>query len=244
MLSNKFKTSNLQRVFYGYCYDTLFSALLYLTARKAMKANEYQDEEKKEPPQTTNLNAIQFDDKELESKLCDLFNPLCRPEKIVKTKIKDLEFYCFGSVVESQRKKSKDQMLMVVTTDMEHNIPMEWVHCIKKIPSFKKVEQFEKMINEFFENEISNDVLILQCRYTLKSKDQLEQIMHILQFGHYRFYNDPKNSQKQKLVVLLIHSKTRSGRGAFPLIFRQFKIINFFKKNTKQTLFFFFFFFF
>ncbi|ETO32977.1 hypothetical protein RFI_04131, partial [Reticulomyxa filosa] len=123
-----------------------------------------------------------------------------------------------GTIVVTQRKNSKDQMAMVITNDMEHNIPTEWMHCTKKISSFKKVNQFEKTVKEFFKDEPSEDVLILQCRYMPDSKDQLEQIIHILQLEHHIFYNEPTNSKKQKLIILLIHTNKTS---PFPLIFRQ-----------------------
>ncbi|ETO29819.1 hypothetical protein RFI_07303, partial [Reticulomyxa filosa] len=234
MLLNKFKPSNLSDVFCGYCRDTLSSALLYLAVRKAKKANECQNDEKKESPQTTNLDTARFDEKELETELLDLLNPLCRPKIITNIQTdKDIKFYCLGDMIKIQQEKSKDQMVMILTNDMEHNIPMEWIHCTKKIRSFKKVEQFEKTIKAFFKHELPNDVLILQCRYTPKSKNQLEQIIHILQLEHYQFYNDSNNSQKQKLVILLIHSSRESSKKSikelsgksnkelsFPLIFR------------------------
>ncbi|ETO05003.1 hypothetical protein RFI_32393, partial [Reticulomyxa filosa] len=151
--------------------------------------------------------------------LLDLFRPLCRPEEIVKMKIEeDIRFLSLGTIVETQQKNCKNQMVMVITNDMEHNIPMEWIHCTKKISSFKKIDQFEKTVKEFFNNKISEDVLILQYRYTPSSEYQLEQIIHILQLEHHLFYNDPKNNEEHKIVILLIHNNKRS---PFYLIFRQ-----------------------
>ncbi|ETO34146.1 hypothetical protein RFI_02948, partial [Reticulomyxa filosa] len=237
VLIEAFKVRNLSDLFCGYCEDTIFSALLYLAAQKAIQTDDIKDDEKKEQVQISNknLNDITFDDKELKLELLDLFRPLCRPEEIVKMQIEeDIRFL-------SLRKKSKDQMAIVITNDMEYNIPMEWIHRTKKISSFKKVDQFEKTVKEFFKDEPSEDILILQCRYMSDSKDQLEQIIHILQFEHYQFYNDSNNSEKQKLVILLIHSSRESSKKSikelngksnkelsFPLIFRQFRKTNHF----------------
>ncbi|ETO14263.1 hypothetical protein RFI_23105 [Reticulomyxa filosa] len=215
MLLNKSKSSNLSDVFCGYCQDTLYSALLYLAVRKAKEANEYQNDEKK--------NTVRFDEKELETKLLNLFKPLYRPEIMTNIQTdKDIKFYCLEDIIKIQQKKSKDQMVMILTNDMEYNIPMERVHCTQKIRSFKKVEQFEKTIKAFF-----------KMNYGM-IKNQLEQIIHILQLEHYQFYNDSNNSQKQKLVILLIHSSRESSKKSikelngksnkelsFPLIFRQ-----------------------
>ncbi|ETO11432.1 hypothetical protein RFI_25944, partial [Reticulomyxa filosa] len=168
--------------------------------------------------------------------LLDLFRPLCRPEEIVKMQIEeDIRFLSLGTIVVTQRKNSKDQMAMVITNDMEHNIPTEWMHCTKKISSFKKVNQFEKTVKEFFKDEPSEDVLILQCRYMPDSKDQLEQIIHILQLEHHIFYSEPTNSKKQKLIILLIHTNKTS---PFPLIFRQLQKTILFVKTKMESLFF------
>ncbi|ETO08808.1 hypothetical protein RFI_28579, partial [Reticulomyxa filosa] len=123
-----------------------------------------------------------------------------------------------GTIVETQRKNCKNQMVMVITNDLKYNIPTEWIKCTKDISSFKKVDQFEKTVKEFFKNELSEGVLILQCRYMPDSKYQLEQIIHILQLEHHIFYNEPTNNEKHKLIILLIHTNKRS---PFPLIFRQ-----------------------
>ncbi|ETO07993.1 hypothetical protein RFI_29397 [Reticulomyxa filosa] len=230
VLMEAFNVINLSDLFCGYCEDTIFSALLYLAAQKAIQTDDIKDDEKKEQVQISNknLNDITFDDKELKLELLDLFRPLCRPEEIklflsnnnffklinILTQIKKIK----EKIVKDERKNSKDQMAMVITNDMKYNTPTEWMHCTKEISSFKKVDQFEKTVKEFFKNELLEDVLILQCRYTLKRKYQLEQIIHILRLKHYLFYKNPENSKKQKLIILLIHTNKTS---PFPLIFRQ-----------------------
>ncbi|ETO02236.1 hypothetical protein RFI_35200 [Reticulomyxa filosa] len=186
-----------------------------------MQIDDIKDDEKKGQMQilSKNLNDIEFGKDELKSKLPDLFRPLCQPEEIVKTqRNEDIRSYSLGTTVETKKKNSKDQMAMIITNDTERNIPIEWIHCTKEISSFKKVDKFEKTVKEFFDNEVSEDVLILQCRYAPKCKYKLEQIIHILQLEHYLFYNDPANSEKHKLIILLIHTNKKS---PFPLIFRQ-----------------------
>ncbi|ETO11593.1 hypothetical protein RFI_25783, partial [Reticulomyxa filosa] len=216
----------LSDLFCGYCEDTIFSALLYLAAQKAMQTDDIKDDEKKEQVQISNknLNDITFDDKELKLELLDLFRPLCRPEEMVKMQSNEnMQFYSLGTIVQNQRKNCKDQMAMVITNDMERNIPMEWAHCTKNISSFKKVDQFEKKVKDFFNSEVLDDILILQCRYTLKRKYQVEQIIHILQIEHYLCYNNSQNNAKHKLIILLIHTNKTL---PFPLLFRQkWKII-------------------
>ncbi|ETN98433.1 hypothetical protein RFI_39067, partial [Reticulomyxa filosa] len=221
VLMEAFKVRNLSNLFCGYCEDTIFSALLYLAAQKAMQTDDIKDDEKKEQMQilNKNLNDIKFGKDELKSKLLDLFCSLCQPEEIVKMKIEeDIRSYSLGAIVEIQRKNCKDEMVMIITNDMARNIPIEWIYCTKEISSFKKVNQFEKTIKEFFNNEISEDILTLQCRYTSKSKYKLEQIIYILRLEHYLFYNNPINGEKHKLIILLIHTNKIS---PFPLIFRQ-----------------------
>ncbi|ETN99225.1 hypothetical protein RFI_38256, partial [Reticulomyxa filosa] len=226
---------HLSKAFCGYCDDTLPSALLYLSIQKALKAEESKDDEKKEQMQTTyeKLETIQFDSEELRSQLLDLFLPLCQPEEVINAKIdKDIQFYSlvaspplFGmdtnkkeNAVTDQQKKSRDQMLMVITNDVERNIPIKWLHYTKKIMSFKKISEFENTIAEFFKSKVPSDVLIFQHRHTSESVRQLEQVIYILQFEHNLFYSDPNNSEKKKLVVLLINTTRES---SFPLVFRQ-----------------------
>ncbi|ETO01753.1 hypothetical protein RFI_35688 [Reticulomyxa filosa] len=225
MLTTHFGTKYLTEVFYGYCDDTMSSALLYLGIQKTMKTKETKDDEEKEQTQATNitLDNVQFDLEELKLQLLDLFFLLCRPEAVTKIRINaDTQMYSLETAVKTQQKNAKNQMVMAITNDMEHNIPIEWLHYTKKISSFTKVVQFEKMIKDFFSDKISDGILILQYRYTPKSEDQLEQIIHILQFEHYLFYNATNNNE-EKLIVLLIHANTES---PFPLIFRQLKKIN------------------
>ncbi|ETO05144.1 hypothetical protein RFI_32252, partial [Reticulomyxa filosa] len=192
ILSEYFAKKPPTEVFCGYGADTMSSALLYLGIRKAMKTKESKDDEKKEQIQTTNitLDAVKFDDKELRPQLLDLFLPLCRPEE--------------GESVEDQQKKSNNQMLMVITSDIECNVPIEWLHRTKKIVSFKKMSEFEQAIEEFFNSQISNDVLIFQYRYTSTTTDQLEQVIHILQVKHHLFYSALNNSEKKKLIRIII----------------------------------------
>ncbi|ETO02565.1 hypothetical protein RFI_34853, partial [Reticulomyxa filosa] len=221
VLMEEFKVRNLSNLFCGYCEDTIFSALLYLAAQKAMQTNDIEDDDKKEQTQilNKNLNDIEFGKDELKSKLLNLFHPLCRSEEIMKMqRNEDIQSYSLGTIVETKKKNSKDQMAMIITNDTERNIPIEWIHCTKEISSFKKVDKFEKTVKEFFNNEVSEDVLILQCRYTPKSKYQLGQIIHILQLEHHLFYKNSENGKKHKLIILLIHTSKKS---LFPLIFRQ-----------------------
>ncbi|ETO08602.1 hypothetical protein RFI_28787, partial [Reticulomyxa filosa] len=200
-----FKRSNqqLQKLFCGYCEDTLTSALLYLTAQKA-ELQDSKDEEKKEQAEKDpifNLNSVQFDTQELKLKLLDLFRPLCRPEEIIKIPInEDVYFHSLGTIVATQKKDAKNQMLLVTTNDVEYNIPLEWERFTKKIESFKKVNEFEKTVKEFFNSKVKNDVLILQQRYTSRAKDLLEQVMSILQVEHYLFYRVPDNHDASKLI--------------------------------------------
>ncbi|ETN99873.1 hypothetical protein RFI_37593, partial [Reticulomyxa filosa] len=160
ILSRCFALKNLAEVFCGYCDDTMSSALLYLSIQKAMKTKENKDDEKKEPMQTKNitLDDVQFDREELRSQLLDLLLPLCRPEAVVQMRInEDIKFCSLGESVKDQQEKSSNQMLMVITSDLECNVPIEWVHRTKKIVSFKKMSEFEKTIKEFFDKGISDD---------------------------------------------------------------------------------------
>ncbi|ETO05040.1 hypothetical protein RFI_32357, partial [Reticulomyxa filosa] len=228
-----------------------------------LKTEESKDDEKKEQMEATyiKLNTVHFDKEELRSQLLDLFLPLCQPEEVIKAKInEDIQFYSLvgvniffysafiassplfgmdtnkkGKAVTDQKEKSRDQMLMVITNDVERNIPIKWLHYTKKIMSFKKISEFENTIAEFFKSKVLSDVLIFQHRHTSESVRQLEQVIHILQFEHYRFYSDPNNSEKKKLVVLLINTTRES---SFPLIFRQLKKNIFFKIGIVFIIFF------
>ncbi|ETO12805.1 hypothetical protein RFI_24571 [Reticulomyxa filosa] len=129
-----------------------------------------------------------------------------------------------GPIITSQQKDAKNQMLMVTTNDMEYNIPLEWERCTTKIESFKKVSEFEKEVKEFFNSkQVKDDVLILQCRYTSKTKSLLEQVISILQVEHHLFYKVADNHCANKLIVLLIHTNRKS---PFPLIFtRKWRLV-------------------
>ncbi|ETO08632.1 hypothetical protein RFI_28756 [Reticulomyxa filosa] len=110
-------------------------------------------------------------------------------------------------MITDQQKSAKDQMLMVITNDVECNIPLEWDHCTKKIGSFKKVSEFEKKVKDFL--AIRN--------YASNTEDLLEQVIIILQIEHDLFYRVADNQNANKLIVLLIHNQ----ESYFPLIFRR-----------------------
>ncbi|ETO11970.1 hypothetical protein RFI_25406, partial [Reticulomyxa filosa] len=204
------------------------------------------DDEKKEQMEATyiKLNTVHFDKEELRSQLLDLFLPLCQPEEVIKAKInEDIQFYSLciysiipfvwhdtnkkGKAVTDQKEKSRNQMLMMITNDVERNIPIEWLHCTKKIASFKKISEFENTIAEFFKCQASGDVLIFQHRHTPKSSNQLEQVIHILQLKHYLFYSDPNNSKKKKLVRVALSSNISTVKREFSLKLEPMLIISF-----------------
>ncbi|ETO02675.1 hypothetical protein RFI_34743, partial [Reticulomyxa filosa] len=212
---------NLSKLFCGYHKDTIYSALLCLAVQKATEPQDSKDDEQTETP---SLEDVNFDKAQLEEKLLDLFRPLCRPEEIVRRKIdEDVQFHSLvkkkkmEKMITDQQKSAKDQMLMVITNDVECNIPLEWDHCTKKIGSFKKVSEFEKKVKDFFSNTQVNKVLILQHSYASNTENLLEQVIIILQIEHNLFYRVADNQNANKLIVLLIHNQ----ESYFPLIFRR-----------------------
>ncbi|ETN98085.1 hypothetical protein RFI_39437, partial [Reticulomyxa filosa] len=203
-----FRKKELPELFCGFNDDTIPSAILHILLQQGNRDNE----------------DIKQDETE---QLLELFYPLCHPAKIVgltmcspprNVNYTDRSFGTFEQVLDTAKKNSKKEMLLILTCDLEYNsFQRKWNS--KRIRDYMKVSHLEKDVTNFFESSMM-DMLVLQYQHKTDDLTQFFQIKCILESAHSLYWNKSNNKKpaKKKLVVLIVHN-VMGQKDPFPIIF-------------------------
>ncbi|ETO01059.1 hypothetical protein RFI_36381 [Reticulomyxa filosa] len=236
-----FNKRDLYQLFCGFNNDTIPSAIAYILLQRKLQRQSNRDDDNDDKK-----DQKQDETEQLMQQLLELFHPLRHPAKIVWLAMEsssrnfdraNQSFDTFEQVLDTAKKNSNKEMLLILTCDLEYNsFQRKWSS--KRISDYMKVNQLEKDVTDFFESS-KKSRLILQYQHKSKDLTQFFQIKCILESAYSLYCNKPDHEKptNQKFVVLIVHN-VMGQQDPFPIIFSQFKQIPFFflQNNKKKGI--------
>ncbi|ETO23098.1 hypothetical protein RFI_14087, partial [Reticulomyxa filosa] len=112
---------------------------------------------------------------------------------------------------ESLLKKQKNELLLVLTSDFESNLPQEWRQYSENVAAYQTVNDFKRAIDRFVTDAVRKH-LILHYWHKAENFTQYAQIKHILEKKHYQ-------GALTKSFILIVHIDKNLTTNPFPLVF-------------------------